>query len=245
MRRFNTRLVGVVFVLSLAVAGCSSSLTDERLDSASVEGPGPTEVKAGISDEQTALIDLWSLDTSWTPVEGASDYQLQYRQSPGVNEDWGSWFTVTSQSDKNPAVVKGTSYRDQMLGYDKILQYRVRAVYSGKEVSEWTESNRVLIPEGNILYEVEGTSPTARLTFTTPTGSQQGEYYVPLKCSSEEPASAPGRESGFLFASSTMRPYLSATVVQHGTVTCRISIKGVVVSENTASGRGATATCTG
>lgn len=97
----------------------------------------------------------------------------------------------------------------------------------------------------NVLYEVEGSTDWASITFETPTGTQQANPDVPLKMASG-PRSG---ERGLLVG--PFQPgdfvYISAqNKREYGTVTCRISTEdGRVISENTSSGGFAIATCDG
>jgi len=103
---------------------------------------------------------------------------------------------------------------------------------------------------GLVQYEVEGSALTAALTFQTPTGTTRQTVKLPL-------ANDEGRTgvqvSGF---NPGDRLYISAqNQGKTGTVTCRISMTtplsgqrrggSIVVSENTATGAKATASCEG
>ncbi len=91
-----------------------------------------------------------------------------------------------------------------------------------------------------VLYEVEGDTDYADVTMETPTGTSQISPDVPMVRKSDgqrglEMEFSPG---DFL--------YLSAQNNRgYGTVVCRISVDGVVISENSASGGYAIATCKG
>lgn len=89
-----------------------------------------------------------------------------------------------------------------------------------------------------VLYEVEGTTDYADVTMETPTGTSQISPDVPMVRKSDGQA---GLE--FDFGSGAF-VYLSAQNNRgYGTVTCRISVDGVTVSENSATGGYAIATC--
>ena len=91
-----------------------------------------------------------------------------------------------------------------------------------------------------VLYEVEGTTDYADVTMETPTGMSQISPDVPMVRESDGRA---GLEMEF---SSGAYVYLSAQNNRsHGTVSCRITVDGVVVSENSATGGYAIATCKG
>jgi hypothetical protein len=92
-----------------------------------------------------------------------------------------------------------------------------------------------------VLYEVEGTATSVDITFETPSGTSQGSNKkVPLA----------NRDSGKRGISVTMDRgdfvYISAqNQGKTGTVTCKISVDGVLVSKVTSSGAYAIASCDG
>jgi hypothetical protein len=95
-----------------------------------------------------------------------------------------------------------------------------------------------------VLYEVEGTTNMASITISTPGGgtSQQSDIDVPMSMKS-----ATGGQAGMPL---TFQPgeflYISAqNSNDHGSVTCRITVDGVVVSENTSHGAYVIASCDG
>lgn len=91
-----------------------------------------------------------------------------------------------------------------------------------------------------VLYEVDGSTDYADVTMETPDGTEQLSPDVPMVRKSD---GQPGLEMEF---SSGDFLYLSAQNNRsYGTVTCRITVDGVVVSENEASGGYAIATCKG
>lgn len=91
-----------------------------------------------------------------------------------------------------------------------------------------------------VLYEVEGSTDYAAVTMETPTGSSQINPDVPMvRTGSGER----GLEMEFAAGSFV---YISAQNQRAaGTVTCRITVDGTVVAENTATGGYAIATCQG
>lgn len=90
-----------------------------------------------------------------------------------------------------------------------------------------------------VLYEVEGTTDYASVTVSTPDGTRQLNPDVPMTRKSGERGLELRYESGDFV-------YISAQNKRgHGTVSCRISIDGVPVSENESSGGYAIATCEG
>jgi hypothetical protein len=91
-----------------------------------------------------------------------------------------------------------------------------------------------------VLYEVEGTARSASVTMATPTGTRQASPDVPMTRT----------ESGERGLEMTVAPgtfvYISAQNNDgHGTIKCRITVDGVVVSENSSSGGYAIASCEG
>lgn len=91
-----------------------------------------------------------------------------------------------------------------------------------------------------VLYEVEGTTDHADVTMETPTGTSQISPDVPMVRESD------GRAGLQWEFTSGDYVYLSAQNNRsHGTVSCRITVDGVVVSENSATGGYAIATCKG
>jgi len=91
-----------------------------------------------------------------------------------------------------------------------------------------------------VLYEVEGSTDYADVTMETPTGTSQISPDVPMVRESD------GRRGLEMEFTSGAYVYLSAQNNRgHGTVTCRITVDGAVVSENSATGGYAIATCKG
>ncbi|WP_426566425.1 hypothetical protein ACPPVT_07715 [Angustibacter sp. McL0619] len=91
-----------------------------------------------------------------------------------------------------------------------------------------------------VLYEVEGTATSTDITFQTPTGTSQGSgLAVPLVSQ----AGPHGLQFTFQIGAFV---YLSAqNGGDTGDITCRITADGQVISENTATGEYAIATCKG
>lgn len=92
-----------------------------------------------------------------------------------------------------------------------------------------------------VVYEVEGSggASSAGVTVTTPTGTEQATPSLPLR-----------NQAGELGVTHEFGPgefvYVSAqNEGEYGSVTCRITVDGVVVSENTSSGAYGIATCEG
>lgn len=91
-----------------------------------------------------------------------------------------------------------------------------------------------------VLYEVEGSTDYADVTMETPTGTEQISPDVPMVRESD---GRPGLEMEFEPGDFV---YLSAQNNRgYGTVTCRITVDGVVISENTSRGGYAIASCEG
>ena len=94
---------------------------------------------------------------------------------------------------------------------------------------------------GNVLYEVEGTTDSTSITVQTPTGVQQkNNLAVPIG----NPTTG---ERGFrIHASSGTFLYIAAQNERsYGSITCRITVDGVVIAQNTSSGGYVIATCQG
>jgi hypothetical protein len=90
-----------------------------------------------------------------------------------------------------------------------------------------------------VLYEVEGTTKYASVTYETPTGTSQSNPDIPMK---KKSSSTPGLT--FTFDAGDF-VYISAqSKTASGTVICRITVDGKVISQNSASGYGV-ASCKG
>lgn len=91
-----------------------------------------------------------------------------------------------------------------------------------------------------VVYEVEGTATGISVTMETPTGtSQASDRGVPLGKEGQAPGVTMTFNAGDFV-------YISAqNEGESGDITCRITIDGVVVSENTAAGAYSIATCKG
>jgi hypothetical protein len=91
----------------------------------------------------------------------------------------------------------------------------------------------------SVLYEVEGTAESATITAEMPTGTSQGTgKTVPLTTTSGRGLTNTFPRGAFVYISAQNE---GAT----GDITCRITVDGVVISENAASGGYAIATCQG
>lgn len=114
----------------------------------------------------------------------------------------------------------------------------------GSSGSDPTPTTPVAAPVADttvtVLYEVEGSTDYADVTMETPTGTEQISPDVPMVRKSDgQPGLAMEFEAGEFL-------YLSAQNNRgYGAVTCRISVDGAVVSENTSRGGYAIATCEG
>jgi hypothetical protein len=95
-------------------------------------------------------------------------------------------------------------------------------------------------PTVTITYEVDGSAPSADITYETPSGiSQQNGVDVPLTRTSDG-----GLGIRFNFVAGDFVS-ISAQNGGGGTITCRIRADGRVIAENTASGQYAIASCDG
>ena len=91
-----------------------------------------------------------------------------------------------------------------------------------------------------VTYEVEGTIQVVDITVETPTGSsQQSDLAVPLTNNEGEVGLTMMFEAGDFVYISAQNP------LDSGDVTCRITVDGEVISENTATGGYSIATCKG
>jgi hypothetical protein len=89
-----------------------------------------------------------------------------------------------------------------------------------------------------VVYEVEGDPAYAEVTLETPTGSTQVSPDLPMGFKD-------GGKLTYTFSPGDF-VYISAqNPDEYGSVTCRITVNGEVISENTASGSYAIATCKG
>jgi hypothetical protein len=89
-----------------------------------------------------------------------------------------------------------------------------------------------------VIYELDGTATDANITIETPTGMSQQSVDVPLRNKSGS--------KGLRFTDFNYGAFLYISAQndgEYGDLTCRIRVDGEVVSENTASGAYAIATC--
>lgn len=104
-------------------------------------------------------------------------------------------------------------------------------------------------PKVEVRYEVDfettrpqwvKNGPTADITYETPTGSQQQSADLPVK------SKTTGGEGLSLSFDAGSFVYISAQKDEnYGDVICRIYADGVLISENSASGKYSIATCKG
>lgn len=107
----------------------------------------------------------------------------------------------------------------------------------GRSVGE--PQDRLVEPEPllDVTYYVEGSAGTASLTMATPSGTEQATVALPLINTRGEIGVGHRASRGeFLYISAQNQD-------ESGTVTCRITLDGVVVSENTSSGAYGIASC--
>lgn len=122
------------------------------------------------------------------------------------------------------------------------------AVVGPRLAEEWSEQTATVseVPQVEtelleVLYEVEGTARTAFVTMETPTGSEQSLAPLPMRNESGSTGVRIHVNNGD-FVSLSAQDQIRG---DSGTVTCRITVNGKVISENTASGLYATASCQG
>jgi hypothetical protein len=96
-------------------------------------------------------------------------------------------------------------------------------------------------PPRNVVYEVEGTAAAANLTISDGNGSlsQQADVRLPLR------ASATSTEIGLPFTMQVgdFAQISAQNTGEKGSVTCRITVDGVVIDEVTSSGAYVIAAC--
>ncbi|WP_307868212.1 MmpS family transport accessory protein [Cellulosimicrobium cellulans] len=88
-----------------------------------------------------------------------------------------------------------------------------------------------------VVYEVEGDGRYFDMTAETPTGTTQASPDLPLRLKSGGLVTHAFDPGSFV--------YISAQSKDGRTITCRITVDGQVISENTATGQYAIATCKG
>ncbi|NUU19045.1 hypothetical protein HP550_17490 [Cellulomonas humilata] len=218
----------LVVAFALVSGGCATTpATPETLATAEVRGTAPADLKAQLGD--AGFADLWNVDVTWSPIDDAVGYEVQRHDSSQADDLWSTVSEDTLSSE-------ATSATDRYVGYDATLWYRVRAVLDASNATPWSSSWRVEIPKGDVLYEVEGTAASASITMSTASGTEQADIDLPLTTKSGE--------VGLCLTNPIQHPYISAqNKGRTGTVTCRITVRGVVESENTSSGAYAIATC--
>lgn len=89
-----------------------------------------------------------------------------------------------------------------------------------------------------VNYQADGMGLTGTITYTTPTGQQQGEVKLPLVDAANSP--------GITFTDFAPGSFLYISIQNQeeaGSVSCAIKVNGKVVSENKSSGAYVIATC--
>lgn len=215
---------------AIFLAGCAAPIDAQTLAAATVNGTAPTSLKSEIAPSSPGVFaDMFTVDLTWDEVPGAEGYELQKTDD--------AYHYSTIPADEEQTLFTSASTTATVIGYDMMVIYRVRAVFDeGKRVSEWSKTSYVNTDPGNVHYEVEGTAGSASITMRTNSGSEQAHVDLPMK----KPGAA---GKGLWIQGQQMNPYISAQATGYGTVTCRITVMGQVVSENTASGYGSIATC--
>lgn len=226
-RRLVPAVAGVGLLL---LTGCSSTVTESSLDAAKVTGDAPTALAIELGTSTgAAFADMFVVNISWDTVAGLQGYELQTK-SPMDD----AWSTIKTDDDRLLFVLGETTAT--ILGYDKTVLYRVRGVSKdSSSVTPWSEEQSFVTDPGNVLYEVEGTAKTARITMRTNTGTEQASVTLPLRSKTGI--------TGLWLQAQEMTPYISAQATDDGSITCRITALGQVVSQNTSTGYGSIATC--
>lgn len=112
-------------------------------------------------------------------------------------------------------------------------EHAAQAMVVADEARPWTTPREV-------LYEVEGTARTVALTMLTPSGTIRTHSTVPMMDGEEY-----GRQMVFESGAALSITVQNQIRGNYGTVTCRITVDGEVISEHTTGGLYATATCEG
>jgi hypothetical protein len=96
-----------------------------------------------------------------------------------------------------------------------------------------SDSSEPSIPEDGVYYQVSGTTSSASVTYRTSSGTSQAKVRVPWsnKISDLKPGA-------FLYVS-------AQNETKSGSVSCRIVVDGVIISENTSSGAFKVVSCEG
>lgn len=95
-------------------------------------------------------------------------------------------------------------------------------------------------PERTVVYELEGDVTYADITMTTPTGIEQISADVPLtNQNGDRGLTITGFGAGDFVSISAQKPE------EAGAITCRITVNGRVVSENTSTAAYGIASCYG
>lgn len=101
-----------------------------------------------------------------------------------------------------------------------------------------TSSSEALVPDvATVVYEVEGDGAYFDLTAETPTGTTQATPDLPLRLDTGEPMTHEFQRGAFV--------YVAAQSKDGRVITCRITVDGTVVAENTSTGKFGIATCKG
>ncbi len=91
----------------------------------------------------------------------------------------------------------------------------------------------------DVEYEVEGSATSVNITMETPSGTSQGsDKAVPLRTDAGNGITLSFSRGSFVYISAQNQG-------ESGTVTCRITVDGKIISENTSSGAYSIASCDG
>jgi hypothetical protein len=108
------------------------------------------------------------------------------------------------------------------------------------QVERMTKALEASVPV-EVVYELEGSVPYASVTMITPTGMQQLEPDIPLVTT----AGATGLRFTFDRGEFVSIAAQKVAGSGRGTITCRISVDGQVISENTSTAAYGIASCDG
>ncbi|MET3705869.1 hypothetical protein ABIB17_000468 [Arthrobacter sp. UYEF6] len=123
---------------------------------------------------------------------------------------------------------------------------------SSTSTSNTSSGSNALPSTVNVLYEVSGTATGADITIETGSGTSQQSISVPLKSKSSGATglSFTMERGAFVYISAqnkgNMRKGASVSDKDfYGSLTCRISVDGTVISENTTTSKYGIASCKG
>jgi hypothetical protein len=148
-----------------------------------------------------------------------------------ANEDMPSWFARKPVGIRLLIVLGGAA---AIIG---LLIGMASCQAAADERAEREERAEAIASLRQVVYEVTGNGTYFSMTASTPTGTVQQNPDLPLQT-----------EGGgsFGFKATPGEPlYISAQIENGSTITCRIKVDGVTISENTSTGSYSIASCNG